>query len=489
MRPSRILGIAAALSLLPCLAVPGVGQTSDAGLVEALSLLSGGLLVPRDHPPEVTHDGDLYRVRVPLPALTTPRDASIDVVAKPLDTGVWDITALTLPPAGSLTMAGEGAAEPGMLTFSIGRQAFNARVDPSLAAPSPFKAEFGEIALRTEAAGRHTEQTIARYGMEGTLSGDPGGHLTIRALGTLANWLITGDGGQPGTAFSLSMRSATSRTEVDGLDRGQTERLRVAAQALSADRPAAVAGAPAGTMRTLSPSPDAREPLRAMIDALGGLLTRVDMDETILGVHFDAAGANTVDIGKIRLGLTCAARDGHVDADLDIAVSDLDVGMVPADYAAFVPRRITIRPAVSGVRTDALLQWLRGATAEGQDRAALSAQALALLIEPGARAGIETLVIESGPLRIEGSARVRPLPDGSAGFDVHLTATGLDPMIAAVQGTPKALQILPMAFLIKGMAKPQGDSLVWDIVFADGAATINGMPFGQPPAGAPPARR
>jgi len=321
------------------------------------------------------------------------------------------------------------------------------------------------------------------------LSSEETGADRIRALGTLANWLITGDGGQPGTAFSLSMRSATSRTEVDGLDRGQTERLRVAAQALSADRPAAVAGAPAGTMRTLSPSPDAREPLRAMIDALGGLLTRVDMDETILGVHFDAAGANTVDIGKIRLGLTCAARDGHVDADLDIAVSDLDVGMVPADYAAFVPRRITIRPAVSGVRTDALLQWLRGATAEGQDRAALSAQALALLIEPGARAGIETLVIESGPLRIEGSARVRPLPDGSAGFDVHLTATGLDPMIAAVQGTPKALQILPMAFLIKGMAKPQGDSLVWDIVFADGAATINGMPFGQPPAGAPPARR
>src|SRR5271166_3793008 len=267
MKPSCIRGIAAALSILPCLAVPAVGQTPDASLLEALSLLSGGLLVPRDHPPEVTHDGGLYHVRVPLPALTTPRDASIDAVARPLDAGVWDIPALTLPPAGSLTMAARNAAGPGTLSFSIGRQAFHARVDPALATPSPFTAEFGEIALRTEAAGRHTEQTIARYGMEGTLSGDAGGRLTIRALGTLANWLITGDGGQPGTAFSLSMRSVTSRTAVDGLDRGQAERLRVATQALSADRPTTVAGAPAGTMRTLGQSPDASKQLRAMIDA------------------------------------------------------------------------------------------------------------------------------------------------------------------------------------------------------------------------------
>src|SRR5271166_2017543 len=142
MKPSCIRGIAAALSILPCLAVPAVAQASDASLLEALSLLSGGLLVPRDHPPEVTHDGGLYHVRVPLPALTAPRNASIDVDARPRDAGVWDITALTLPPAGSLTMVARGAAGPGMLSFSVGRQAFHARIDLALATPSPFTAEF-----------------------------------------------------------------------------------------------------------------------------------------------------------------------------------------------------------------------------------------------------------------------------------------------------------------------------------------------------------
>jgi hypothetical protein len=83
---------------------------------------------------------------------------------------------------------------------------------------------------------------------------------------------------------------------------------------------------------------------------------------------------------------------------------------------------------------------------------------------------------------IDGSARVRPLPGDEAGLDVHLTARGLDAMMATLQQNPQAMQILPMIFIAKGMAKPVGDTLVWNISYVEGAVTVNGAPLAQPPA-------
>ena len=57
-------------------------------------------------------------------------------------------------------------------------------------------------------------------------------------------------------------------------------------------------------------------------------------------------------------------------------------------------------------------------------------------------------------------------------------AHGVDAMIAAAQSNPKAAQIMPMVFLAKGMARPEGDALVWDIGFSDGVLMVNGVPMG-----------
>nr|WP_294524390.1 hypothetical protein [uncultured Rhodopila sp.] len=468
MIPSRTPRLAAALLLIPLAAR---AQIPEAGLLDALSLLSGGLLAPRDPPPQVTHDGDLYRVRVPLAALTEPPDAAVEATARPLGAGVWDIATLTLPPAGVLNTPAQANAAPGVLTFAIGQQSFHAKVDPTLATPSPFKAQLGKITLRTENAPQHTDQTIEQYSMDGTLSGDHG-RLNAHALGTLTNWLITGAADKPSDSFKLSMRSATIRYAVEGLDRARAEHLRASLQS----RP------PAAPAATLTLSPATRERLHAMIEDFGGLLTRFNIDETIQNVHFEAAGANTVAIGSVRLGLAGDTGDGRVNAHLDISVADPSASMVPSDYAALMPHVVTIRPAVSGVRSGALMQWLREFTAEGTDATALQASAMALLNDPQARVGVESLAIETGPLKVQGAARVLPLPGNTPGYSVHLTASGLDAMMATLQQNPKAMQIIPMIFLAKGMAKPQGDSLVWDINYANGAVTVNNVPLAQPPA-------
>ena len=50
----------------PAFAEPVATQPPEAGLLDALSLISDGLLVPQEHPPQVTRDGNQYHVRVPL---------------------------------------------------------------------------------------------------------------------------------------------------------------------------------------------------------------------------------------------------------------------------------------------------------------------------------------------------------------------------------------------------------------------------------------
>ncbi len=404
MKPSRLQCLAAAFVALPLLACPAAAQAPEAGLLDALSLLSGGLLVPHDSPPAVTHDGSLYRVRLPVPGLTAPPNAAIEAVATPVDAGAWDITALTLPSPGVLPLAAQKAGAAGLLTFAIGQQTFHARVDPSLATPSPFKARLGKITLRTENAPQHTDQTIDQYSMDGTISGDGHGRMNARTAGTLTNWQMIGGSDKPGDAFKLSLRAVSVRSEVEGLDRARAEHLRTTVQSLQADRPA-----PAGVNAMPNLSPAMRERLHAVIDDLGALLTRFDLDETIQGLHFDGAGT-TADAGSVRIGIAGDARTDRVSAHFDITLSDPASSMVPIEYASLMPRRVTIRPAVSGMRRDALQQWLRDATAEGTDPAAMLTRTMALLNDPDTKVGIETLVIEFGPA---GAGRLRPRPSSA----------------------------------------------------------------------------
>ena len=541
MKPSCLRLLAGTLAAASWLTCPGLapqgfaqGNSPDAvqsSLLEALSLLNGGMLVPREHPPKVTRDGDLYRVRIPLSGLTKPPNAAIEAIARPLDAGVWDITSLTLPPSGTLPMpqSQSGGDLPGLLTFSIERQSFRAKVDPSLSVPSPFAAELDNVVLHAETGGRLIDETIKRFTTTGTLSGDADHRLNIRAQGAGDNLRIVVPD-KAAVPFVSSIQAMTVLYDVEGLDRGQAERLRAAARAFSADRQAAPAAgsglgsgpgtgigsgaggrarsgvggsggsstgtrdpareagqeAGPGAFQTAILTPAMRAQLRAMIDASVGLAARVNLDETVQGFHFEAAGANHGDIGQVRVGLTGEARDGRLNAHLDLALNGLTLTAVPADLAIYLPTRIDVRPVVSGVQVERLMRLLRDATVVDADQAALWSQAMALLNQPDAHVGIDSLSLDSGPLRVEGSARMRPLAGGSAAFDIHLTARGLDAMIAAAQGNSRALQIMPMVFLAKGMARQQGDALVWDIIFADGMTSVNGTPIGQPASGHQP---
>jgi len=490
MTPFRTLS--SALLAAPLLAAPAHSQTaaSPASLLEALSLFSGGMLAAPTMTPEVTQDGDQFHVRIPLPALTSPPGAAIEATATPAESGTWNITSLTVPKAGTLTPPAADGKTLESVHFTVGQQTAHARIDPTLTSPSPYAMALNDIAIHVEDDTTPANLTIGQMTFDGTITGDAGGRMTSRSHGKADNWhlAVTDKTGDP---FALSLRSLNVVYGVDGLDRAKSAKLRETTRAITAAQQAN----PPAPGEAPSMSPLLREQLRAMIDASSGLLSGMNLEETFQGLHFEAAGNNNGDIGEVRFAMASEAADDRIAAHFDIGLNDMTLAAVPPQFVQYVPRRVSIRTAFSGIPAERLREFLRGATMEGADPAELQAKAIRLLNEPGAHAGIETLHIESGPLLVEGTARIRALPDGTAGYEAHLTAHGLDAMLALVQADPKAQQIMPMLYMAKGMAKPQGDGVVWDIAFADGVATVNGTPMGQPahgggaPGARPPVRR
>jgi hypothetical protein len=101
---------------------------------------------------------------------------------------------------------------------------------------------------------------------------------------------------------------------------------------------------------------------------------------------------------------------------------------------------------------------------------------------PGARAGLDSIAFDAGPVHVLGSARLRPRATGEIGADIHISASGVDALLVRLQSKPELQGVLPLLFMAKGLGRAQGDSIVWDIGVGGGPLTVNGTPFGQPSA-------
>jgi hypothetical protein len=486
--------------LLP---TPACSQTEkEASLRQALSLIGGGSLDALWQTPQaaqVTQDGDQFRVHIPVPQLPAPPDAAIDLAATQTDGGIWNITAVTLPMAGTVLMphanavapepkdgapgpktvppgakartpASDAATSPGF-AWSIGHEAGQGRLDPGLATPSSYSLELGDIAFHDTTPRPKQRLTIGLLAFDGTVTGETDGRINRRSHARMEKLEFTGTD-NANSALVASLRSLDVRSDINGLDRTREAHLRQALATITAHPPAA---APADQPHPLPPLQ--RNLLRTMLDDSAGLLSGLNFEETFQGLHFELPKASG-DIGQIRIAMAGETDNDRLAAHVDIGVDDPILPFVTPQYALFVPHHASIRFAVAGISPEALQDFLHAATAEDANPAALRIQAVALLNQTGANAGIETLSLEAGPLLLQGSARLRPMPDGTVAVNILLKGRGLDALLAQVQADPRTRPSAPVLLSAKGMGKAEGDALVWNIALDHGLLTVNGVPVG-----------
>lgn len=443
-------------------------------LNEIVALATFGSVTPRDQAAQVTRSGADYLVRLPLSGFSAPADAAARAVARPLDNGMWNIASMTFPPAGTFQPAMAKAGDP--VAYSFGEQAVHGEIDPAFARPSAFTASFNTVRLRSGSDAGHSEQTIDRYLTNGTMSADASSRLTVASHAKATNWHLTAHGSDGVDSDSL-VRTLSGGFSVDGLDRAQGTRLLAAARALmSGPRMPVSPGQPT------SLSVAQRQDLRALTEALPGLLRNVQTEATLDDIRFTMGPARSGTMGRLRINMAGNAAEDRLNARVDVAVDGLTLAALPPGTAAYVPHHLDMKSEMTGVRTKPLMDLLRAATMPNADFAALQLQFMALLGDPDARVGIESITFDSGPVRVSGSARFTPGPNGQPGANIHLSATGMDALITQAQATPALQQAVLVMFIAKGMGRVEGESLIWDIVLGNGPPTVNGMRFGQPAA-------
>jgi hypothetical protein len=221
-----------------------------------------------------------------------------------------------------------------------------------------------------------------------------------------------------------------------------------------------------------------------VIDAVNGLMNRLQAEEVLEDLHF-AFGAGPKATGgtisRLRLNLTGDATNDRLAALWAITIDGLSTTAVPVETAAFIPHHLELKTILRDIQTGQLKELARQATEPDADPAVLQTEAMALLADAQAHIAIESLAFDSGPLQIKASAKVVPGADGQLGAEVHVVATGMDLLLAQAQTQPKLQGAMPMIFMAKGMGRPEGQSLVWDIKLGNGPITVNGTPVGQPP--------
>jgi len=458
---------------------PGGAQT----LAAQLRAWLGGMLGPDapELPVRAEVEGDHYRVIIPLPGIRTEAtEPAVSAAARKLPDGRWGIDDVRFPGKFSFTRSMPPDARPGTETVVFGDQHAKATIDPDLKLPSSFAVDGANIVITTIGPRQTQEQRIDRYTATGNATPAAGGLLDVSTMTELDGWR-TGALAPGGVAAGSGMRLATATAHIEGLEPSQVGPAIAALVSLSAALPAPTRTRNGTGTHLGLPDlpPQGLVALHRLVAALPGIATSFRIDETLEGVQFEIAGIGGAAIDRVRLGFGGKAPAGLLRAWFDLGLQGLSARGLPEAQAALVPRMVSFRPSVSGVPVEALNRLLAAMTEPGHPPPARLAPEVAALFAQGSlTVGIEALDVAIGPAEFTGAGSVLLLSPTEREGQARIAATGFDALVEQMRGDPRSGAALPLLILARGLAKADGDRLVWTIaVDRSGKTTVNGIGF------------
>ena len=476
-----------------------IGPDQAQALQQQLKNWLAGLLGPGVKLPEppwrITGEHDHYVITWPIPGLTSPAgEVATTANVRPLDGGRWSIEALKLPPSGTFTMTipnggddGKGASMD--LQFSIGRQDTHGVIDPGLASASTLHSEFGDLVVSSTNAKQRQEQRFDRYVVDTTLTPTQNGRLDLTTAATAGGWKSASEI-SGGTPIAIGIQTLRAAARINGVNRERVAGLLAAVGGLIGALPSDIA-----TKQDKSDLPaPARAQLRQLVDSLQDMLTAISIEESVDGLQVEIAGMGGLSMKHFLLGFGGESPDGRLHVWLNIGLDELASPSLPPKVATFLPHHVAIKPTLSGVLTADLHKLAVDATEEGADTDSLEPDIAAIFSHGGVELGIETLSFDLGPAQVQGTGHVTVLSPDSWHGEAHLVATGLDDLSTQARTNPDLQQALPVLIMLRGLAKADGKTLVWDIVSDGPTVTVNGLDLsqmgnGDKPKGKPPATK
>jgi hypothetical protein len=290
------------------------------------------------------------------------------------------------------------------------------------------------------------------------------------------------DGGMP---VAVGIRTVHAVGQVNGVNRERVASLLAAAGGAMGALPPDLANN--GEKADLPPA--VRAQARLAIEALQDMLSSVRLEETLEGVQVEMAGLGDLSIKRVLLGMGGEATDGSLHAWIDLALDELASPSLPPKVAAYMPRHVEIKPSLSGIQTADLRKLALDATEAGAADDRFAADLAAIFSHGGIELGLDKLSFDLGAASIGGIGRLTvTAPDVWHGT-AHLEATGFDDLTAQARTSPELQPALPALVMLRGLAKQDGERLVWEVVSDGGSTTVNGLDLSQLGGGGKPKSR
>ncbi len=443
-----------------------------------LASMAGPDLPVAASPIQVTPAGDHFVLTYPPARAAAPanRWPTTTANAKPAEGGVWTLDSIHVQTPATFTVNMPAPAKPGepapppvptTYTLNYATQDGGGTWDPALATPSVINLAYTGCELVAATANSKQVTTIERLNSATTLRPVADGRVDaafdVTGTGYALHTTVTGPGaGVP--AFQIAARQVKVALALAGISRERSAQV-IPALARFAPQP----GTPPGTK--LPPSPEA---IRAVVQAMQGLASGVTLTEVLDDFTVGSSGTNIAST-QFRLGLDATADGGFVRGSLDLGLDGLALpGMGLDTFADLLPRHIALRPFVSNVPTQELLQLLQSQM-EHRDGNLPPAQVAALFGHGGLKAGLESFALDIGGASFAGKASVDlPAPNAASGT-AQVTATDMDALLTTVQANPSLAQAVPVIVFAKGIGRTENGKLVWDLQFDSSKLLVNGV--------------
>jgi len=432
-----------------------------------------GLLGPdvrlADRPVQVTPEGDHYHLAIPLKVRRgfTPGEIVLTGSARPASDGRWTIEDVRFPSPSSFTVqvraspkAGQTPEPPVPVDYTVtaGSQENQAVYDPSFATPSTLTTSVRDLRIAATSALTDQLTTVRRLA----------GINTLRPSGTDRTDLIVDS-----TMEGYALNSKIDDNQKIGF---AAEKVRVAGQmtAVSRDRVAQIipvlarltgSAAPTGT-----PLIDPRL-LRTLVQALQDFASELTMDETIDGVAV-LYGPYSGAASQLRIGVGAKSDGGLLQAHMDLGLDGLALpDLPPGGMADFLPHKIALRPVLSGVPTQQLMQLLAARDPNDADR---PSEFAALFSRKGVSAGLESFAVDIGGASFAGMGTMTMASPQQMTGQAQVTASNFDDLMQRASNIPELASVLPAFVFAKGIGRVVGNQVVWDVTYRDNKLLVNG---------------
>jgi len=207
------------------------------------------------------------------------------------------------------------------------------------------------------------------------------------------------------------------------------------------------------------------------------------LDETFDGVAL-RSGTRSGAASQFRIGVGVKSDGGLLQASMDLSLDGLVMpDVAPSAMADLLPRKVALRPVLTGVPTEELIRWLNAMSdaKDGTHPPGLKT----LFRHAGVSAGLESFTVDVGGASFAGTGKLTTVSGDDLTGQAQITASNFDDLIARVNAAPELASVLPAFIFAKGISQTVEGRLLWNFAYRDNKVLVNGTDLsamtGQPP--------